>query len=237
MGSKKQGDGSKPKRERKPKTTKVVEPVKLPPVETTVIEPEIVNEEVSYTAEAEAVDIHLLNQPESFAMHMYQTNADTGKLEEKYAIKFSIDNDKKFKASVILGTALDRMFSKLDLAKTCNVRLFDSRLPVIVKIESEHITLDMGKVSQIFTQALKVNANPRMRLGFTEKMMALTNDILKPLRLKDVSEVHADLKNAVQLRFGTEAKSKLIGTTVMQSLNHTDLSKLNVTETGVIISN
>lgn len=127
-----------------------------------------------------------------------------------YAMKFTLPVGISADVNAIMGTALDSLFKKMAKAKQFGTKLFDSKVPLDITIKSSQFTIELGKIEQVFLNKLKLNNGVNSQLRFIDRMIVLANDLLAPVTVKRITDLHEDAKQAYALRYGREAKTTLL---------------------------
>lgn len=228
MGKKQTGAGPSTK-------TKRVAVVK-PADETTNTEDVKVSEGVESNVPANAEAILTVVQedntpaPRSFALAVKQFD-DEGRETVCYGIKFGLPADIAGKMDFIIGTALDQLFKKMDLAKATKTKLFDSRKELHLSINTEDKTvLDFGSIDQVFLKKVKVNNGERSKLSLIETISAIGLSMMTEIKAVRATTLREDAKLAVANRFGKLPSGKLSQNGVI-SMANAEIS-MAVTEEG-----
>lgn len=127
-----------------------------------------------------------------------------------YAMKFTLPANMAADVNAIMGTALDSLFKKMAKAKQFGTKLFDSKVPLDITIKSSQFTIELGKIEQVFLNKLKLNNGVNSQLRFIDRMIVLANDLLAPVTVKRITDLHEDAKQAYALRYGRDAKTTLL---------------------------
>lgn len=151
-------------------------------------------ENLEITPEVEVIEstqAEVVSTPTTFELIVEQrfTNKKQEDVHNHYALKFELDGESSGKIDFIIGTALDRLFSKMALAKSMKTKLFTSTQPLNVTIKSTHFVLNLGKIDETFLQKIKVNSSVASKLAFVDRVVAVTADILRPMTVKATSNV------------------------------------------------
>ena len=152
--------------------------------------------------------------------------------DSTYAIKFTMPKDTASKVDFIIGTAIDSLFNKMEVAKATKTKLFDSRKPLLVSIKSSQHTIDLGKIDQVFLNKMKVNNGVRSKLAFIDRVIAITNDLCRTIVPTRATQLREDAKQAIQLRYGGTAPKGSISETSVVKIASTELV---VTEEGQLV--
>lgn len=160
------------------------------------------------TEEHIALPVEEVAQVVRFDMSISQKDAD-GHESFRTSITFSLPKDKEYTPDYVVGTALDRLFSKMELAKTLRVKFLDSRLPLIMEVASEHLSINLGTIEQKFLTKLKVNNGERSKLLLADSIIAITNDMLKPVSIIRASHLRENLRIEATNRYQKDVHGKI----------------------------
>jgi len=139
--------------------------------------------------------------PLEFTMGVHQKyiNKKGEEKEYNYSLKFELPESIANNADIVVGTAINRLFQKMELAKAHKTKLFDSTRPIMLKIESKFLVnpLDLGQmaVTETYIEKYKLGNSVGSRFNFAQRLSALITDFGKPLQIVSLnSEVIAPLR-------------------------------------------
>lgn len=185
--------------------------------------PEVVDSNLPELVDNNAAVVVVNPEPEMTTFKMTITQKeDVENVDEQgsvYSIGFSLPKDKGLRLDYIIGTALDSLFRKMELAKATKTRLFDSRKPMIICVQSSQHSIDLGRIDQMFLKKMKVNNGERSKLTFIDRMIAITNELGRTITPIRATTLRENAKEAVQLRYGKEPKGSISQTSVVTLAN------------------
>lgn len=121
-------------------------------------------------------------------------------------MSFELDPDKAVQPDIIVGTLMKRIFDDMDMAKAAKVKFLDSRLPIQIKVSSQHFDLDFGKVEEWFAAKLKANSSSRSKLAFLDRLILVVNKMMTPVEGIRATVLAEDLRIAAIEHSGKEVK-------------------------------
>lgn len=148
------------------------------------------------------------------------TQKKDGDIVNEVGISFELDKNNAISPDVVVGTLLNRLFNKMDLAKAAKAKYLDSRLPIYVKISSEQFSIDYGKMEDWFTAKLKFNSSDRSKLHFIDRLILATKSMLEPVEGTRLTTMAENYKVAVEAKTGKEQK-RLTNVSQQRSLSGT----------------
>lgn len=119
--------------------------------------------------------------------------------ENSHVLTFSLPEDIAGKLGVVLGTAINRIYQKMNLAKTFKQTFIKGTQPLVLKIEAEHWvrSLNIGKVTEEHTEVLKLNNGLLSKRSFVDKVVDLVNFVELPVQIVDVADVKESINTVL----------------------------------------
>ncbi len=102
--------------------------------------------------------------------------------------KFTIENDTK--DSILIGTALNELFTLQSNYRKAGLRLFKSSQPVLFLVQSDdEIIMNIGKCQRFILDKLKFNKTAKSMKVFSKRVNLAITEMKRNITLVDYSEV------------------------------------------------
>jgi hypothetical protein len=110
----------------------------------------------------------------------------------------SEDENQKSNDSLLIGSAINELFTMQNNYKEAGITLFKATEPTLFKISNEEGTiLDIGKVSKTIQNKLKFGNTAKSRRAFAKRVNVAVKEIRRAFVLIDYAELTEKL-NAIQ---------------------------------------
>jgi len=119
--------------------------------------------------------------------------------ENSHVLSFQLPENISGKLGLVLGTAINRIYQKMALAKTFKQTFIKGTQPLVLKIEAEHWikALEIGKVTEEHTEVLKLNNGLLSKRSFVDKVVDLVNFVELPVQIVDVADVKESINTVL----------------------------------------
>lgn len=102
--------------------------------------------------------------------------------------KFQYENDAK--QSMLIGTALNELFTLQSNYRKAGLRLFKSNQPVLFLVQKdEKVILNVGKCERYILEKLKFNKTAKSMKVFSKRVNLAINEMLRDMVYIDYSEI------------------------------------------------
>lgn len=109
---------------------------------------------------------------------------------------FELTNDSK--NSILIGTALNELFTMYSNYNKAGIKLFKSSEPILFLIsKEEEILLNIGKCSRRFQDKLKFNKTAKSMKTFAKRVNLAVNEMNRTVKEVDYSEVEKAIDSIV----------------------------------------
>jgi hypothetical protein len=110
--------------------------------------------------------------------------------------KFTIENDTK--DSILIGTALNELFTLQSNYRKAGLRLFKSSQPVLFLVQSDdEIIMNVGKCQRFILDKLKFNKTAKSMKVFSKRVNLAITEMKRNITLIDYSEVEKAINSIV----------------------------------------
>jgi hypothetical protein len=104
------------------------------------------------------------------------------------------------KDTEIVGTILNEIFEYLELQKQVGSKAIKLNRPIILEIKGAGIkSIDFGVLDIHIVQRLKAGNKAKAKRLFAQKIVASLNYIVRERKLKDITELFAELDNKIAI--------------------------------------
>lgn len=94
------------------------------------------------------------------------------------------------KTSLLIGTAINELFTLQNNYRKANLRLFKSSQPVLFKVSSNEVELlNIGKCERLITDKLKFNKTAKSMNIFAKRVNLAVTELTRNIKVIDYSEV------------------------------------------------
>lgn len=115
----------------------------------------------------------------------------------KVEINFSIDSTKENNDSLLIGSAINELFTMQNNYKEAGLTLFKATYPTLFRIEGEEgVILDVAKCTKIIENKLKFGNTGKSRRAFAKRINVAVKEIRRQFVLIDYNELTEKL-NAI----------------------------------------
>lgn len=115
----------------------------------------------------------------------------------KVEIKFSIDSTKENNDSLLIGSAINELFTMQNNYKEAGLTLFKATYPTLFRIEGEEgVILDVAKCAKVIENKLKFGNTGKSRRAFAKRVNVAVKEIRRQFVLIDYNELTEKL-NAI----------------------------------------
>jgi hypothetical protein len=98
--------------------------------------------------------------------------------------------EKEAKQSLLIGTALNELFTLQSNYRKAGLRLFKSSQPVLFLVQSdEKVILNVGKCERYILEKLKFNKTAKSMKVFSKRVNLAINEMLRDMVYIDYSEI------------------------------------------------
>jgi hypothetical protein len=98
--------------------------------------------------------------------------------------------EKEAKQSLLIGTALNELFTLQSNYRKAGLRLFKSNQPVLFLVQSdEKVILNVGKCERYILEKLKFNKTAKSMKVFSKRVNLAINEMLRDMVYIDYSEI------------------------------------------------
>ena len=112
----------------------------------------------------------------------YQNNGT--KVETKFTLS------KEAKTSLLIGTAINELFTLQSNYRRANIKLFKSSEPVLFMVSSDDMELlNIGKCSRVITDKLKFNKTRKSMAIFAKRVNLAVTELTRNITIIDYSKV------------------------------------------------
>ena len=102
--------------------------------------------------------------------------------------KFSLNADAK--QSLVIGTAINELFTMQMNYRKANLRLFKSSEPVLFKVSNEdEVLLNIGLCSRTILDKLKFNKTAKSMNTFAKRVNLAVTELQRNVKIVDYSEI------------------------------------------------
>jgi hypothetical protein len=106
--------------------------------------------------------------------------------------------EKEAKQSLLIGTALNELFTLQSNYRKAGLRLFKSNQPVLFLVQSdEQIILNVGKCERYILEKLKFNKTSKSMKVFSKRVNLAINEMLRDMVYIDYSEIEKAIDSIV----------------------------------------
>lgn len=103
-------------------------------------------------------------------------------------INFDVENDAK--DSLLIGTAINELFTMQNNYKDAGITLFKATEPTLFKVSNDKETLlDIGKVSKLIQNKLKFGNTAKSRRTFAKRVNVAVKEIRRGIVLMNYEEL------------------------------------------------
>lgn len=133
-----------------------------------------------------------LNAKKTSAKVNQVTNELTLKFYQSKGIEvttsFSIEQGAK--SSLLIGTALNELFTMYSNYNKAGIKLFKSSEPILFLVSKEdEVLLNVGKCNRHIQDKLKFNKSPKSMKTFAKRVNLAVNELTRVVKVVDYSEV------------------------------------------------
>lgn len=115
----------------------------------------------------------------------------------KVEINFSIDSKKESNDSLLIGSAINELFTMQNNYKEAGLTLFKATYPTLFRIEGEEgVILDIAKCTKVIENKLKFGNTGKSRRSFAKRVNVAVKEIRRQFVLIDYNELTEKL-NAI----------------------------------------
>ena len=133
-------------------------------------------------AEAKTAAVEKESSIKKLSLKFYQSNGT------EVVTNFEVKND--VKSSIIVGTALNELFTLQSNYRKAGIKLFKSSEPVLFLVQTENeILFNVGKCNRLILQKLKFNKTAKSMKVFSKRVNLAINEMIRDVKLIDYSEV------------------------------------------------
>jgi hypothetical protein len=106
--------------------------------------------------------------------------------------------EKEAKQSLLIGTALNELFTLQSNYRKAGLRLFKSSQPVLFLVQKdEQIILNVGKCERYILEKLKFNKTAKSMKVFSKRVNLAINEMLRDMVYVDYSEIEKAIDSIV----------------------------------------
>ena len=110
--------------------------------------------------------------------------------------KFELDSEAK--TSVLIGTAINELFTLQNNYRKANLKLFKSSQPVLFKVSSNKVELlNIGLCERLITDKLKFNKTAKSMGIFAKRVNFAITELSRNIEIIDYSEVEKAILSIV----------------------------------------
>lgn len=114
----------------------------------------------------------------------------------KVEINFSIDSTKESNDSLLIGSAINELFTMQNNYKEAGLTLFKATYPTLFRIEGEEgVILDVAKCTKIIENKLKFGNTGKSRRAFAKRINVAVKEIRRQFVLIDYNELTEKLNS------------------------------------------
>lgn len=115
--------------------------------------------------------------------------------ENRHTLRFELPDSQADRLGIVLGTAINRLFRRMELSKTFKSTFIKGTEPLVFSIKGEHWPAEkvLGKVTEELTEVLKLNNGLLSKRSFIDKVVDMWNFTSSAIEVVDI----ADVKDAV----------------------------------------
>lgn len=118
---------------------------------------------------------------QKLTLNFYQT-------ETSYKVSFTID--KTAKDSLLIGTALNELFTVRDNYAMAGLKLFKSNEPLLFSVSNEDTTLlDVGMCQKTILHKLKLNKTAKSKRAFAKRVNLAVTELRRDVVAIDYTEL------------------------------------------------
>ena len=120
-----------------------------------------------------------------------KTNALTLKFyQDATEVKVNFTIDKTAKDSLLIGTALNELFTMRDNYANAGLKLFKSNEPLLFSVSNEEKTLlDVGMCQKTILHKLKLNKTAKSKRAFSKRVNLAVMELRREVTVIDYSEL------------------------------------------------
>ena len=106
--------------------------------------------------------------------------------------------EKEAKQSLLIGTALNELFTLQSNYRKAGLRLFKSNQPVLFLVQSdEKVILNVGKCERYILEKLKFNKTAKSMKVFSKRVNLAINEMLRDMVYIDYSEIEKAIDSII----------------------------------------
>ena len=106
--------------------------------------------------------------------------------------------EKEAKQSLLIGTALNELFTLQSNYRKAGLRLFKSNQPVLFLVQKdEQIILNVGKCERYILEKLKFNKTSKSMKIFSKRVNLAINEMLRDMVYIDYSEIEKAIDSII----------------------------------------
>jgi hypothetical protein len=107
--------------------------------------------------------------------------------------------EKEAKQSLLIGTALNELFTLQSNYRKAGLRLFKSNQPVLFLVQKdEQIILNVGKCERYILEKLKFNKTAKSMKVFSKRVNLAINEMLRDMVYINYSEIEKAIDNITE---------------------------------------
>jgi hypothetical protein len=109
--------------------------------------------------------------------------------------KFTLNED--FNTSLLIGTAINELFTLQNNYRNANIRLFKSNEPLLFKVACNEVELlNIGKASKVIHNKLKFNKTSKSMRSFAKRVNLAVIEITRGMKLISYEDLMIQVENA-----------------------------------------
>lgn len=110
---------------------------------------------------------------------------------------FSIEQGAK--SSLLIGTALNELFTMYSNYNKAGIKLFKSSEPILFLVSKEdEILLNVGKCNRRIQDKLKFNKSPKSMKAFAKRVNLAVNELTRVVKVIEYSEVEKAIDSIIE---------------------------------------
>lgn len=128
-----------------------------------------------------------------------KTNALTLKFyQDATEVKVNLTIDKTAKDSLLIGTALNELFTMRDNYANAGLKLFKSNEPLLFSVSNEDTTLlDVGMCQKTILHKLKFNKTAKSKRAFAKRVNLAVTELRRDVVAIDYAELSKKLDSLI----------------------------------------
>jgi hypothetical protein len=131
-----------------------------------------------------------------FTIGIFQKVGDS---ENSHTLKFELPEEQSNRMGIVLGTAINRLFKRMELSKTFKSTFIKGTEPFVFSIKGEHWDTEkvLGKVTEELTEVLKLNNGLLSKRSFIDKVVDMWNFTSSKVEVVDIADVKSKINEVL----------------------------------------